>query len=59
MVLKFPDYNLEIEAKVMMDVLHLDTPACRQTEIKNYTRVILADYLNIKTRRKQFEAVKK
>ena len=27
MLLKFPDYNLEIEARVMMDVLHLDTPA--------------------------------
>ena len=27
MTLKFPDYNLEVEAKVMMDVLHLDTPA--------------------------------
>ncbi|MBI5010423.1 MAG: AAA family ATPase, partial [Bacteroidia bacterium] len=27
MVLKFPDYDLEVESKVMLDVLSLDTPA--------------------------------
>ena len=58
MVLKFPDYNLEIEAKVMMDVLHLDTPALPSEKNKELYQNILADYLNIKTRRKQFEAVK-
>ena len=58
MVLKFPDYNLEIEAKVMMDVLHLDTPALPSDRNKELYQSILADYLNIKTRRKQFEAVK-
>lgn len=58
MVLKFPDYNLEIEAKVMMDVLHLDTPALPSEKNKELYQNILADYLNIKSRRKQFEAVK-
>jgi exodeoxyribonuclease V len=58
MVLKFPDYNLEIEAKVMMDVLHLDTPALPSDRNKELYQSILADYLNIKTRRKQFEAVR-
>jgi exodeoxyribonuclease-5 len=58
MILKFPDYNLEIEAKVMMDVLHLDTPALPSEKNKELYQNILADYLNIKTRRKQFEAVK-
>jgi exodeoxyribonuclease-5 len=58
MVLKFPDYNLEIEAKVMMDVLHLDTPALPSEKNKELYQNILADYLHIKTRRKQFEAVK-
>ena len=58
MVLKFPDYNLETEAKVMMDVLHLDTPALPSDRNKELYQNILADYLNIKTRRKQFEAVK-
>ncbi len=58
MVLKFPDYNLEIESKVMIDVLHLDTPALPAEKNKELYQNILADYLNIKTRRKQFEAVK-
>jgi exodeoxyribonuclease V len=58
MVLKFPDYNLEIEAKVMMDVLHLDTPALPSDKNKELYQNILADYLHLKTRRKQFEAVK-
>jgi exodeoxyribonuclease-5 len=59
MVLKFPDYNLEIEAKVMMDVLHLDTPALPTDKNKELYQNILADYLHIKARRKQFDAVKK
>jgi exodeoxyribonuclease-5 len=58
MVLKFPDYNLEIESKVMMDVLHLDTPALPSEKNKELYQSILADYMNIKNRRKQFEAVK-
>jgi exodeoxyribonuclease V len=58
MVLKFPDYNLEIESKVMMDVLHLDTPALPSEKNKELFQNILADYINIRTRRKQYEAVK-
>ena len=58
MVLKFPDYDLEVESKVMMDVLHLDTPALPSDKSKELYQNILADYLNIKNRRKQFEAVR-
>jgi exodeoxyribonuclease-5 len=58
MVLKFPDYNLEVESKVMMDVLHLDTPALPSEKNKELYRNVLADYVHIKTRRKQFEAVR-
>ena len=58
MVLKFPDYNLEIESKVITDVLHLDTPALPAEKNKELFQNVMADYLNIKTRRKQFEAVK-
>ena len=59
MVLKFPDYNLEIESKVMMDVLHLDTPALPSEKNKELFQNVLADYIHIKTRRKQYDAVKK
>jgi exodeoxyribonuclease-5 len=59
MVLKFPDYNMEIDAKVMLDVLHLDTPALPSEKNKELFQSILADHLNIKIRRKQYDAVKK
>lgn len=58
MVLRFADYNLEIESKVMMDVLHLDTPALPSEKNKELYQNVLADYQHIKTRRKQFEAVR-
>ena len=58
MVLKFADFNLEIDSKVMLDVLHLDTPALPSDKNKELYQNILSDYLHIKTRRKQFEAVR-
>lgn len=58
MVLKFPDYDLEVESKVLLDVLHLDTPALPSDKSKELYQNILADYSNIKTRSKQFEAVR-
>jgi len=58
MVLKFPDYDLEVESKVLMDVLHLDTPALPAEKNKELFQNVLADYVSIKTRRKKFEAVK-
>jgi exodeoxyribonuclease-5 len=59
MVLKFPDYNLELESKVMLDVLHLDTPALPSEQNRELFQNVLADYIHIKTRRKQYDAVKK
>jgi exodeoxyribonuclease V len=59
MVLWFPDYNLELESKVMMDVLHLDTPALPSDKNRELFQNVLADYISIKTRRKQYEAVRK
>ena len=59
MVLRFPDYNLEIESKVMLDVLHLDSPALSSEKNRELFQNVLADYISIKTRRKQYEAVRK
>ena len=59
MVLKFPDYDIEVESKVMMDVLHLDTPALPSERNKELYQNIQADYLHIKTKRKQFEEIRK
>jgi exodeoxyribonuclease V len=58
MTLYFPDYDFEVESKVLMDVLHLDTPALPADKGKELFQNVLADYLHIKTRRKQFEAVR-
>jgi exodeoxyribonuclease V len=58
MVLKFPDYDLEVEAKVMLDVLSLDTPALPPDKNRELYNNILEDYLDIKTRTKQYEAVR-
>jgi exodeoxyribonuclease-5 len=59
MVLWFTDYKLEVESKVMMDVLHLDTPALPSEMNKTLFQSVLADYQHIRQRRKQFDAVRK
>jgi exodeoxyribonuclease-5 len=58
MELYFPDYDFETESKVMMDVLHLDSPSLPQDRSRELFNSILADYQHIKVRRKQYEAVK-
>jgi len=58
MTLYFPDYDFEVESKVMMDVLHLDTPALPAEKNTELFQNVLADYIEIRTRRKQYEAVR-
>jgi exodeoxyribonuclease-5 len=58
MLLKFTDYDLEVESKVMLDVLQLDTPALPQDKAKELFQNVLSEYHFLKTRRKQIEAVR-
>jgi exodeoxyribonuclease-5 len=58
MVFWFPDYKLEVESKVMLDVLHLDSPALPSEKSSELFQNILADYQHIRTRKKQFDAVR-
>lgn len=58
MELWFPDYNQEIESKVMLDVLKLDTPALPPDRNSELFHNVLADYIHLKTRRKQYDAVR-
>ena len=58
MTLYFPDYDFEVESKVMMDVLNLDTPALPKEKNTELYQNVLADYVEIRTRRKQYEAVR-
>ncbi len=58
MTLYFPDYDFEVESKVMLDVLHLDTPALPAEKNSELFHNILEEYIHIRTRRKQYEAVR-
>ncbi len=58
MTLYFPDYDFEVESKVMIDVLHLDTPSLPAEKNRELFQSVLADYQHIKSRKKQFEAVR-
>ena len=58
MTLRFVDYGLEMEFKVMLDVLNLATPSLPSDKSTELFRNILADYLHLKSRRKQYDAVR-
>lgn len=58
MSLRFPDYSMEVDAKVMLDVLHLDSPALPAEKSSELFNAILKDYHNIKNKRKQYEAIR-
>ncbi|MGD0581319.1 MAG: AAA family ATPase [Bacteroidales bacterium] len=58
MVLRFTDYDYEVETKVLLDVLHLDSPSLPMDKQKELFNNVLADHMDVRTRRKQLEAVK-
>ncbi len=58
MNLFFRDYNLELESKVLLDVLNLDSPALPSERNRELFQNIMEDYISLKTRRKQYEAVR-
>jgi exodeoxyribonuclease-5 len=58
MELFFPDYDLLVDSKVMLDVLHLDSPALPSEKAKDFFFSVEADYMGIKTKKKRYEAIK-
>jgi exodeoxyribonuclease-5 len=58
MTLWFNDYEMELETKVMLDVLQLDSPALPPDKSKEFFMAILEDYRHLQTRKKQFDAVR-
>ncbi|HVN58082.1 MAG TPA: AAA family ATPase [Bacteroidales bacterium] len=58
MILRFTDYDYEVESKVLLDVLHLDSPSLPAERQKELFNNILEDHSDIRTRKKQVEAVK-
>jgi len=58
MTLYFHDYDLELDAKVMIDTLHLVTPSLSSEKSKELYFAIIADHPEAKNKQKQFEAAR-
>jgi len=58
MTLWFRDTELEIDAKVMLDTLMMGTPSLSSEKSRELYFAVLADHPGIRSKRKQFEAVK-
>lgn len=58
MTLWFRDAETELDAKVMIDTLMMDTPSLSAERSKELYFAILADHPGIKSKRKQFETVR-
>lgn len=59
MELYFADYELTVESKVMLDVLHIDSPSLPADRSKELFFAIEADYSHITTRKQRYEAIRK
>ncbi len=57
-ILKFNDYNTELEVKVILDTLWSDKASLGYDENRELFQNVLEDYSHLKTKRKQYEAVK-
>ncbi|MCK7534173.1 MAG: ATP-binding domain-containing protein [Marinilabiliales bacterium] len=58
MTLWFRDSDRELEARVMLDTLMMDTPSLSADKSRELYFAVLADHPGIKSKRKQFEAVR-
>ncbi|WP_066627556.1 ATP-dependent DNA helicase [Labilibacter marinus] len=58
-VIRLVDYReLEVDVKLMMDALSLDTPGLSQKEQETFFYEVMEDYAELSPKRKQYEAVK-
>jgi exodeoxyribonuclease-5 len=58
MTLWFRDAELELEAKVMLDTLMMDTPSLSMEKSRELYLAVMADNPGIKSKRKQYEAAR-
>jgi exodeoxyribonuclease V len=52
------DYDIELEVKLLLDVLYEESPALSSQKNKDLFYTILEDYIQLKPKRKQYEGVK-
>jgi exodeoxyribonuclease-5 len=56
---RFVDYqDIEVEVKIMLDTLTIETPALNMEQNKNLFNTVLQDYQDIKSKKEQFDNVK-
>ncbi|MGQ9621691.1 MAG: ATP-dependent DNA helicase [Bacteroidales bacterium] len=58
MSLRFPDYSMEVDTKVMLDVLHLDSPSLPADKSTELFYALQQDYGSIKNKSKQYNAIR-
>ena len=58
MTLEFPDYNTELEVKVNLETLGSDSASMTSDQNRDIFQKVQSDYLHLKTRKKQFDAIK-
>jgi exodeoxyribonuclease-5 len=57
--MRFVDYqDTEVEVKIMLDTLNIETPALNMEQNKNLFNTVLQDYQDIKSKKEQFDNVK-
>lgn len=52
------DYDIELDVKLMLDVLYEESPALSAQKNKEFFYSILEDYMHLKPKRKQYDSVK-
>ena len=58
MVLEFPDYNLELEVKVILETLWSDSASLSSEQNRKLFDSVVADYAHLTTKKKRYEAVR-
>jgi exodeoxyribonuclease-5 len=56
--LQFPDLEVELEARILLDTLHSDAPALSREQNEQLYTAILADYAHITTQRERMQRLK-
>lgn len=57
--LNFPDYNTEIDLKIILDTLHSEAPALTQTKNQEFWDKVNDDFSEIKNKSKRYKKIRK
>ena len=52
------DYDIEFEAKILLDVLHSESPGLSYTENERFFATVMEDYADIPQKRERYKAMK-